>query len=82
MINDNEIMILNSINSALKRTELFETKDLDQKFAVLGISSIDFLTVVISICEQLNIDLMTLNTTEFTVEMTIREFSAKIENYL
>ena len=82
MRNDFEIVILNSVNSALSRTDFFEKKDLDQKFAVLGISSIDFLTVVISVCEQLNIDLMKLNTTEFTVEMTIKEFSIKIENYL
>jgi acyl carrier protein len=54
----------------------------DDKLKDLGFDSIQFLGVVISICEKLNIDMNHVNSMEISTENTVTEFVNNFKVYL
>ena len=57
-------------------------QDLEAKIKPLGIDSMQFMTMVIGVCEQLGIDLMKLNSMQISTDNTVGEFIDNFKQYV
>ena len=72
-------VVLKVINEKAAGITVDPEKDLNTKIKTLGIDSMQFLTMVIGVCETLGIDLMKRNSMQISTENTVAEF---IDNFL
>lgn len=78
--------IQESVTEALKSTNpdvvLNEAGDYENKLRDLGIDSIQFLNVVMTVCDSLGVDVSQINSMEVSTENSVNEFIDNFKPYV
>lgn len=74
--------VTESIKSINPDVALDAPEQYEQKLKDLGVDSIQFLGMVMTVCEKLNVDISQINSMEISTENTITEFAANFKAYV
>jgi acyl carrier protein len=79
---DIQQIVIEALQEVNPDAALSNESDFSLKLKDMGFDSIQFLGIVISICEKLGIDIGQVNSMQISTENTVNEFTANFKVYL
>jgi acyl carrier protein len=79
---DIQQVVIESLREVNPDVALSSESSFSQKLKDMGFDSIQFLGIVISICEKLGIDMGQVNSMQISTENTVNEFTENFKAYL